>query len=277
MRAMNHTLCALAGVLFGLALALPSLGREPETRPDRKPDAGTSVCAHRGASAAAPENNLAAFRLAGELGADGYELDTTLTVDGKLVVIHDGAVDRTTDGAGSVGKMTLAAIRQFDAGSWKDPRFKGERIPTLEEALKARGKQYVNVELKVNEHGAQRLAEAAVAAIRACKAEKSVLICSFSPEALEAVHRIAPKLRTGFLYSGKTPEKLPEGITMVHPQSATVTPEYMQWAKAKGYAVNAWTVDDPDEMRRLIALGVDMIITNVPDRLRALLDLNTNS
>ncbi|MFZ2656310.1 MAG: glycerophosphodiester phosphodiesterase family protein [Victivallales bacterium] len=93
------------------------------------------VIAHRGASAYAPENTLASFELASSMGSDWFELDCTLSKDGEVVVIHDDNVDRVSDGRGKVSEKTLAELKRLDAGAWKDPRFAGERIPTLDETL----------------------------------------------------------------------------------------------------------------------------------------------
>lgn len=113
------------------------------------PKGAVDVIAHRGASHAAPENTVAAFRLAHEMGADWFELDCTLTRDGEVVVIHDDTLDRTTGGSGRVAEHDLAHIRTLEAGSWKDPRFAGEPMPTLGEALDfARGRIGVYVEIK---------------------------------------------------------------------------------------------------------------------------------
>ncbi|MBI3536498.1 MAG: hypothetical protein HY070_02885, partial [Chloroflexi bacterium] len=107
------------------------------------------IIAHRGASAEAPENTLAAFTRAFELGADGIELDVTLTKDNIPVVIHDDTVNRTTNARGVVSEMLLAEIKQLDAGSWKDAKYRGEKIPTLEETLRAiPTTKIVNIELK---------------------------------------------------------------------------------------------------------------------------------
>ncbi|HEY8531638.1 MAG TPA: glycerophosphodiester phosphodiesterase family protein, partial [Limnochorda sp.] len=110
------------------------------------------ILAHRGASAEAPENTLAAFRLALEQGADGFELDIHRTRDGHLVVCHDERVDRTTDGTGFIGSMTLAELKKLDAGRWFDARFAGERIPTLDEVWalveEAGGIRLLNIEVK---------------------------------------------------------------------------------------------------------------------------------
>lgn len=113
------------------------------------PGDAIDVIAHRGASAYAPENTLSAFALAAEMGADWFELDCTLTADGEVIVIHDDRVDRTTNAKGAVGKMTLAELKKLDAGAWKDPRFAGERLPTLEEALQLAREKKIGVYIEI--------------------------------------------------------------------------------------------------------------------------------
>ncbi len=259
----------LAGFVFLMTLlcmALAPSSADAATRKTRPP-APTKplICAHRGASAVAPENTMAAFRAAKRLGADSFELDTYLTADGVAVLLHDGTVDRTTDGTGPIGKLTLAEVRKLDAGSWKDARYKGEPVPTLEEALVNRDGLYVNIELKATPETYAPLAKEVVRLIEKHRLEKAVIISSFSADALKEVKRLNPKVRTGYLYGAKVPEVHPEPLDAVHPHFGAVTPEYMAWARDKGYQVNVWTVDGPDEMRRLIDLGVDSIITNVPN------------
>lgn len=232
--------------------------------------ARTLICAHRGASAAAPENTLAAFRLARQLGADQFELDTTITAEGVPVVIHDGAVDRTTDGSGDITKMTLAEVQKLDAGSWKDAKYKGEPIPTLEAVFKEFKDYSINVEIKGGASTIVKTAERVVDLINKYNMADKVIISSFSTQALQRVLQLNPTLKTGFLYSGETPKDLIPGLAALHPYTATVTPEFAAWAKSQGYALNVWTVNDPKEMERLIALGVDSIITDVPDRMKAL-------
>ena len=259
----------LTGICLALALTAASAADAAKPAPAHGKAAPKGrlrplICAHRGASAAAPENTLAAFVAARELGADSFELDVDLTSDGVPVLLHDGTLDRTTDGTGPVAKMTYAEVKRLDAGSWKDPKFAGEPLPTLEDALRTRGSLYVNIELKAGGGKIDEIAEKAVRLIEKYRAEKAVIISSFSREALEAVKRFNPRVRTGFLYFGKTPDTMPAGIDAVHPHFATVNAEYMEWARAKGYQVNVWTVNDPKEMTRLMDLGVDSIITDVP-------------
>ncbi len=238
--------------------------------------------AHRGASAAAPPNTLAAFEKAAELGADGIEFDVHLSADGVPVVIHDATVDATTDGSGRVPEMTLAQLKQLDAGSYFDPAFAGERIPTLEEVLETMGNRLLlNVELKSTSLYDDGLERAIVAQIKRRKLDERVLFSSFNPFSLRRVKRIAPHIPVGLLYVPSLPLPLYQILLAAlvpheacHPGYTTVGARYVAWARRRGYRVNVWTVDDPDEMRRLIGLGVDGIITNVPNVLRHVLEIN---
>jgi glycerophosphoryl diester phosphodiesterase len=232
------------------------------------------VLAHRGASAYAPENTLAAFNLAFDLGADGIELDVTLTQDGVVVVIHDDTVDRTTNGHGAIKAMTLAEVKQLDA-SFKFEKQRGERIPTLAEALSAVKRGIVNIELKSTTLKTDGIEAATLAVIAETRAADRVIISSFNPFALYRMAQLNPRLPRGLLYSANLPLYLRRAWlrplarpTALHPDYSMVTREYVTWAHAKGYKVNTWTVDDPDEMKRLVELGVDAIITNKPDVLR---------
>ena len=242
--------------------------------------------AHRGASTAAPPNTLAAFEKAIELGADGIEFDVHLSADGVPMVIHDFTMDATTDGSGRVADMTLAQLKQLDAGSYFAPAFAGERIPTLEEVLEAAGSQlFLNIELKTTNLRDDGLEQAVIAQVERHRAGceqrlgNNVVISSFNPFSLRRVKKIAPHIPVGLLYAPGLP--LPLGRAWLaflvphearHPEHSMVDARYMAWARQRGYRVNTWTVDDPDEMRRLIGLGVDGIITNVPDVLCSVLE-----
>jgi glycerophosphoryl diester phosphodiesterase len=229
--------------------------------------------AHRGASAAAPQNTLAAFRKAMELGAEGVELDVHLSADGHVVVIHDFAVDKTTDGTGRVADKTLAELKALDAGSKFSQQFAGERIPTLSEVFETlAGKLLVNVEFKSRGGGSGTLAAAVLEVVRKHGMEKCVLFSSFDPSALRAIKRLAPELPAGLLYAPDLPIYLRRAWLAPlfphearHPHFSMVTDSTMKWYRAHNLRVNVWTVDDPAEMKRLIALGVDGIITNKPD------------
>lgn len=235
--------------------------------------------AHRGASHDAPPNTLAAFRLANEYGADGYELDVHLSRDGIPVVIHDFSVDATTNGSGLVSDLTLEELKRLDAGAKFSSEFAGERIPTLEEVFGviAPG-MTVNVELKTMRVTDNGLEKATIGLVQGCGLEGRVILSSFNPFSLIRVRRYAPNLRIGLLYAPDLPVFLRKAWARVvvrpdalHPDYRMVDARYMRWARARGYDVNVWTVDGPQDMRRLAALGVGAIITNRPDVLRGVL------
>jgi glycerophosphoryl diester phosphodiesterase len=236
--------------------------------------------AHRGASAVAPANTMAAFEKAVELGADGIEFDVHLSDDDVPVVIHDFAVDATTNGTGRVAEMDIAQIKQLDAGSRFDPAFAGEHIPTLEEVLQAFGDRLLlNVELKSISPRDNGLERAVLALVEQYKLKSRVLLSSFNPFSLRRAKKIARHVRVGLLYAPDLPIFLRRAWLAPlfphearHPEHTMVNARYMRWARRRGYRVNVWTVDDPDEMRRLINLGVSGIITNVPDVLRDVLE-----
>ena len=244
--------------------------------------------AHRGASHDAPQNTLAAFRLAVEMGADGVELDVQASKDGEAVVIHDFTVDATTDGQGRVADKTLAELKELDAGSWFDVpsinsgrrRFSGQRIPTLQEVIDEVGHQLLlNIELKTTVFGSTGLIAEVVRLIEDHNLTHRAIVSSFNPFALRRVKRLNPRINTGLLYFFDLPAHPIRALFLfladpdaLHPEKRLVTQKYMRWARKKSYRVNAWTVDEPTEMKRLIALGVDGVITNRPDVLREILD-----
>ncbi len=235
--------------------------------------------AHRGASHDAPQNTLAAFRLALETGADGVELDVQVCRDGEVVVIHDFTVDATTDGQGRVKDKPLAELKELDAGSWFDARFAGQRIPTLQEVMVEVGPQLLlNIELKTKGLDSASLAAEVVRLIEDHNLGHRAIVSSFNPLALRQVKRLNPRINTGLLYFFDLPGHLARSLLIflghpdaLHPEKGLITRKYVAWAKARGYRVNAWTVDEPAEMERLIALGVDGIITNRPDVLNEVL------
>lgn len=239
--------------------------------------------AHRGASRVAPQNTLAAFEKALQIGADGIEFDVRLCADGVPVVIHDATVDATTDGTGRVEAMGLAALKQLDAGSSFAPAFAGTPIPTLAEVLEAvEGDVLLNVELKAPDLRDRGLEQAVVDVIEQHGMEEQVLLSSFNPLALRRVQQIDPHLATGLLYTrpawaarGLASLMMVQPLAALHPHRAIVDEQHIGWAKAHRVRLHVWTVDDPSEMRRLIDMGVNGIITNRPDVLRRILDAAT--
>lgn len=229
------------------------------------------IIAHQGASRDAPGNTLAAFRLGMEQGADGVELDVHLSADGVPVIIHDDTLDRTTDGTGRVADHTVWELQQYDAGSWLDPRFAGETIPTLDEVFEALPGALVHVELKSTALFNNDLEERTLAVIRAHNAERDVVVSSFNPLALARMHALAPDLALAIAFDPIHSLPLRRAwlhsmlnLHALHPFHTMYNARHMAWAHRRGLKVNVWTVDEPAEMRRLIALGVDSIFTNVP-------------
>jgi glycerophosphoryl diester phosphodiesterase len=236
--------------------------------------------AHQGASAAAPANTLSAFRLAAEMGADGVELDVHLSRDGEAVVIHDFTVDRTTDGRGAVRDLTLARLKALDAGSWFDPAFANERIPTLQEVFDAIGHLLLmNVEIKSLPGRSRGLEAEVVRLIEDNNLAYRVIVSSFNPLSLRKIKKLNPNIPTALLYAPDLPLPLRRAWLSPlaphefrHPHHSMVDERYMAWARQRGYRVNVWTVNQPNEMRRLVALSVDGIITDRPDVLAEILD-----
>ena len=238
------------------------------------------IVAHRGDSANSPENTLAAFRLALENGADGIELDVMLSADKNLVVIHDDTLERTSNGNGKVSDMPFAALRELDAGSWYDLKFKGEPIPLLDEVFSEFGGKFlINVELKNYQTPKDQLPELVVALVKKHGISDSVLFSSFNARNLPRVKSLAPEIRTGLL---TLPGVL--GLPMrgllgrrfkaddLHPYYRDVSTRMVQARHKIGQKVNVWTVDAPEDLRRMKSLGVDMIICNDPARARQILE-----
>lgn len=237
------------------------------------------IFAHRGAKAAAPENTLPAFDLALSMNADGIELDVQCSKDGQLVVIHDFTVDKTTNGHGNVSDFTAAELAQMDAGSHFAPHFAGVGVPTLPQVFDLVGNRcLVNVEVKTRGHYGGNEVEPLAALIRARKLYDQVIVSSFSPLALIKMRWTDPNIKLGLLYYEPIPDALfnawrspiiaPDAL---HPYASLIDADYIAWAHDHGYAVNTWTVNDITEAQRLAALNVDVIITDVPDKIMAAL------
>lgn len=237
-----------------------------------------AIIAHRGASAHAPENTLAAFRLAVEQQADGIELDVHLTADGEVVVIHDANLGRTTNGSGSVYAKTLTELRQLDAGSWFGTQFSGERLPTLREVFELVGDQlFVNVELKGPGLLKSPLPALTVEIVRQFGFGDRVIFSSFNPWLLRQTARLMPEAKIGLLLP---PGGIAGWVRMLsklivtpwayHPHYLTITPSFFERASREKRPVLAYTVNQPEEIFRLCALGIYGIITDDPAKALAL-------
>lgn len=243
------------------------------------------VAAHRGGALLWPENSLLAFRSAVALGADYLELDVHVTKDGEVVVIHDPTLDRTSTGTGAVKDRTLAELKLF--------RLKGgaggvaaESIPSLDDvvAVAAAGKRGLLVEIKVDERRQRYpgIEEKTLAILDRHSMISSTVIMAFEAETWRRVRTLRPDIRVGALYSARTLEPgagvaraiedaRTTGVAHVGLQHALVTPEAVAQARSAGILLGAWTVNDPDVMRRVIDLKVGILTTDRPDMAMRLL------
>jgi glycerophosphoryl diester phosphodiesterase len=229
------------------------------------------ILAHRGACSYTPENTLAAFRLAYEQGADGIELDAKLSVDKKVVVIHDQTVDRTTNGTGRVNDLSLSDLKGLDAGIHFSDRYRGERIPTLEEVLLEFGFKFlINIELTSYATPGDALPESTAELVRKTGVQKNIIFSSFHPWVLSRIRKLMPGVPAGlltgegFLQWGNSAIGKWISPQLIHPFFLKATKNFIQKAHQRGQKVNTWTVDDPREILRLIQDGVDGIITDDP-------------
>jgi glycerophosphoryl diester phosphodiesterase len=226
--------------------------------------------AHRGASGTRPENTLCAFTTAAEAGAAMCELDVQVARDGALVVIHDETVDRTTDGRGRVAGLTLGELKRLDAGVRFDARFAGERIPALNEVFDALGDRCaLNLELK-----SERADAPVCEMVRARQAYENVVVSSFDWDALQRVKTLDPAIRIGVLGKRRGNAMIAAaralGAYAINPRYDLCSAELVTEARRHGLKVLVWTVDEPALMRRMIANGVDGIMSNYPERVSSL-------
>ena len=225
---------------------------------------------HRGASAYAPENTLAAIIKAAELGADMVELDVQSTADGVPVIIHDADLSRTTNGRGSLYDVTLAELKRLDAGA-------GEQVPTLDEAIACCREHGLGpyLELKIGV-----VVDRVVDAIRRHGMHECVVVSSFHPDWLADVAALDPDLPTAILFTSRAvdPVALARAVRAraVHPcwewlavePHRLLTPEWLQPVRDAGLGIISWHEERPSEIAALQRLGVDGICSNAPDLLR---------
>jgi glycerophosphoryl diester phosphodiesterase len=232
------------------------------------------VWAHRGASGIAPENTLAAFRLAQFCGADGIELDVRPAADKVPVVMHDETLDRTTNAHGMLQRYAARDLQRIDAGSWFGPEFAGEPVPQLDGVLHWAGPDLLlNVEIKEFSAGM------AVIDLLERYPDRRVLVSSFDHALLAALRARAPLLPIGFLSEARRwHEHLDAAIACraesLHPRQDRVTAEQVEDCHVRGIKVYPWVVDGRERLLSLAAMGVDGVFTNYPARLRRWLRKN---
>ena len=281
----------LSTLLYGLLLACcakPATGPAILGTPLRRP----LVIAHRGGARLWPENTLYAFTHARDLGVDVLEMDLQVTADGVLVVMHDSTLDRTTDGTGPVNRLSLAELKKLDAafrfsldGGRSFPlRGRGITVPTLREVFDTLPGMRFNIEPKQSEPS---IIKPLCRMIRESQTAERVMVGSFSQQVLEEFRSECPGVATSagpaevsaFLAkasAGPTATQSIAAQALQVPEQIggrqVLTHELVEAAHARGLQVHAWTINDEESMKRLIALGIDGIMTDYPDRLLKLLE-----
>jgi glycerophosphoryl diester phosphodiesterase len=251
------------------------------------------VHGHRGARSLRPENTLPAFEYAIQVGADVIELDVVVTKDNVPVVWHDpvlpSALCKGPQAKPVVRELTLAELREYDCGWLKNPAFPrqvtvpGTRISTLDEVFALAGKSRVefNVEIKMFRDRPEltplpeEFARLVLDAVRKHKLEQRVIVQSFDFRPLKAMKELAPGIRLAALFNGRKEDfaaiAAEAGVRIVAPHYSLVTPDKVKAAHAAGLQVIPWTANEPDDWKRLVACGVDAIITDDPEGLIAFL------
>ena len=234
--------------------------------------------AHRGFSGRYPENTLLAFEKAIEAGADGIELDVHLTKDGELIIHHDEAVDRTTDGHGYIWDLTLAELKTLDASATYKGVYGINRIPTLREYfdLIKDTRIVTNVELKTGINPYPGIEEKVLKLIDEYGLRDRIIISSFNHYSVMRMKALAPEMTCGFLEESWIIDAAgyaaAQGVEALHPIFCAVNEDYMKAAREKGLKVNVWTVNEEAYMREMARLGVDCIIGNFPDKCKKVLE-----
>jgi len=229
------------------------------------------IIAHRGASSYAPENTMAAFDLAIQMGASHLELDVHLTHDDHLVIIHDDTLDRTTSGMGPVASQTLAALQTLDAGAWFGEAFVGAHIPTLADVLtRYQGRAHLHIELKGH---TAHLPQRTVDLVRAHGMTPHVTFTSFQYTHLQTMQAYAPELPTGWLVGEISEAVIAQahalGCTQICPRASLVTAEIVQRLHTEGFRVRAWGVANEALMHKVVEADADGMTVNFPDKLLA--------
>lgn len=227
-----------------------------------------TVTGHRGAAGYAPENTLASIKMALEMKADRIEIDVQQTADEVVILMHDKTINRTTNLKGKVKKLTYKQLQEADAGSKFSSTFKGEKIPTLEEAMQLiAGKAYFVIEIKAGNEYYPKIEQHVVELIQKYKAHNWCIVHSFNDAALAEVHRLDKDIVLHKLFIRNS------GKNLTKWEYATEFSIYEKFASARfienvhkiGKKVNVWTVNDTAKMQELMGMKVDGIITNYPD------------
>ncbi|MGM0445415.1 MAG: glycerophosphodiester phosphodiesterase [Bacillota bacterium] len=236
----------------------------------------TEIIAHRGSSSSTPENSKASLLQAIKEGASGVEIDLQLTSDNEVVVIHDEKIDRTSSGLGFVKNMTLKELKEYDIGSFFDPKFEAERILTLKEALTIlKSSKIINIEIKKMINFNHDIEKEVVKVLESIKLNNKIIVSSFNHDSLDIIRNLNNNIITAPLFYARIykPWEYAEnlGSDYLHLYYKAVDNRLIENCHKNDIKVNVFTVDRKEDLKKMIELNVDGIITNYP--LRALKQL----
>ncbi len=238
---------------------------------------------HRGAAGRAPENTMASFKLAQKLGADLVECDVHVSKDGRVIVIHDASLERTTDRKGRIKNLTAAQICRADAGAKYSKKFRGERVPLLSDLLSwAKNQQSrqglpLGVVIEIKHHPVRYpgIEKKVVAEVLKHGMEERAILIAFDHAIVKRAKAVSQKIATGILYDKPLKNPFARAKAMkadaIFPRRNFVTKQLARKARKAGVAVATWTVNERPEMKRIVASGIDAITTNFPDILSPIL------
>jgi glycerophosphoryl diester phosphodiesterase len=238
------------------------------------------IIAHRGGRKWAPENTLLAFQRSLELGVDGIELDVQRCASGELVVFHDEDLARTTNGAGLIKDCTSDELRRLDAGSWFDPLLTTEKVPLLSEVLELiAGKIMLNIELKNTPVEYEGITDDLLELLVDYPNPDSLIISSFDHKLMKQFHQQSPQYKIALLAAGVFVDLKATataiGAEYYHPAYDCFRPDVAEEAHRAGLKVNVWTCNSQREWRECLRMGVEGIITDDPEGLKAFLERTT--
>ncbi len=252
-----------------------------QPKPLRPLRRGVWVIGHRGFPSVAPENTLASFQKAIDVGVDMVEFDVSMTRDRVPIILHDRTLNRTTTGEGRLRKLRWKSVKNMDAGSWFSSEFAGEKIPMLDEVLLlTAGKVAFNIEIKMEAVTARvrkGVEEKVLEAIHSHGIQKETVVSSFFPVALRRIKRLDPNQSTALLLARplkRDPRKVADRIKAdaIHLPLQGLKPEIIELARSEGIPIRVYTVNEEAAMKRLMDWGVDGMFSDFPDRLRKLVD-----
>lgn len=275
----HYVLVSLVAVACMLAVYLNVRFLSAGATPTYASLGATLITAHRGSSSEAPENTIPAFEKAIEEGADYVEMDVRLTSDGELVLMHDPSTKRTTGVDKLVCDSTYEELQQLDAGAEYPEEYAGTKIPTLKDAIDTcKGKVMMNIELKTVRNDGE-LEKKVAELLRENHMEEQCIVTSFKQRSLVRIKKDDPDIVTGYIYSfGYSNRTNYEAMDVLSIDARYLTRQVVTGAHKKGIMVCAWTVNTSSEMRRMMAIGVDNIITDrVPLAKRTLKHKDSNA